>query len=67
LWKGRPLLLLFVLLLEFDEELGVVLYLVVNVLFTAGVLLAAERRRVLEVDSAVLTVKVWHYYYINIL
>jgi hypothetical protein len=48
------------LLLELNEELRVVLDLVEDVLLAAGVLLAPERRRMLEIDSAVLAVKVRH-------
>jgi hypothetical protein len=57
---GLGLLLLFMLLLEFNEELGVVLYFVVNVFLAPRVLLSAKGRRVLQVDPTILTVKVRH-------
>ena len=61
-FKHHLLLLTFMLLLELDEELRVVLYLVVDVLLTATMLFAAEGGRVLQVDSAVLTIEVRHDY-----
>jgi hypothetical protein len=53
------------LLLELNKELRVVFNLVINVLFSSAVLLPAERRRVLQIDSAVLAIKVRHYYLYN--
>ena len=50
------------LLLELDEELRVVLDLVVDVLLAATMLFAAEGGRVLQVDSAILTIEVRHDY-----
>ena len=44
------------------EKLLKVLDLVVEVFFAACVLVATERRRVLQVDAAVLTIEVWHFY-----
>lgn len=54
--------LTFMLLLELNEELGVELNLVVYVLLSPAMLLPPKGRGVLQIDSAVLTVKVRHYY-----
>ena len=48
------------LLLKFHQELLVVFYLVMDVFLSFGVLFATERRRVFQVDSAVLTEEVRH-------
>ena len=50
------------LLLELNEELRVVLNLIIYVFLPSAMLLSSEGRRVLQIDSAVLTVKVRHYY-----
>jgi len=50
------------LLLKLDEELRIVFHLIIDMFFSSAMLLSAKRRRVFEVDSAVLTVKVRHYY-----
>ena len=50
------------LLRELDQELFVVLYFVLNVFSTFCMLLAAKGRRVLQVNSTILTEKVWHFY-----
>ena len=50
----------FMLLLELDEELRVELNLVVDVLLSPAMLLPPKGRGVLQIDSAVLTVKVRH-------
>ncbi len=55
------------LLLELDKELGVELYFVIYVFLSSGVLLSSEWRRVLQVYTAVLTVKVGHVYNYNTL
>ena len=55
----------FMLLLELDKELGIEFYFVIYVFLSSGVLLSSERRRVLQVYTAVLTVKVRHVYNYN--
>ena len=52
----------FMLLLELNEKLGVELNLVVYVLLSSAMLLPPKWRGVLQIDSAVLAVKVRHYY-----
>ena len=47
-------------LLELEEELGVVLDFVVDMLLAPRVLLATKGRGVLQVDAAVLAVEVRH-------
>ena len=49
-----------ILLLKFHQELFIVFYLVMDVFLSFGVLFATERRRVFQVDSAVLTEEVRH-------
>ena len=55
-------LLTFMLLLELDQELRVVFNFIIDMLLSPAMLFSAKRRRVLQVDSAVLAIKVRHYY-----
>lgn len=55
------LLLLKLPLLELVQELLVILDLIVDMFLAAGVLLATEWGRVLQVDTTVLTVEIWHF------
>ena len=48
-------------MLKLNQELGVVFDLVEIVFLAAGVLFAAEGRRVLQKDAAVFTVEIWHF------
>lgn len=49
-------------MLELDEELRVELDLVIDMFLSSGVLLPTERRGVLQVYTAVLTIEVGHFY-----
>ena len=63
MWHQLGALLLTIL--ELYHELLVEFRLIVDVFFSTVVLLSTKRRRVFEVDSAVLTEKVWHYFEFN--
>ena len=63
MWHQLGALLLTIL--ELYHELLVEFRLIVDVFFSTVVLLSSKRRRVFEVDAAVLTEKVWHYFEFN--
>jgi hypothetical protein len=50
------------LLLELDKELRVVFDFIIDMFLSPAMLFSAKRRRMFQVDSAVLTIKVRHYY-----
>ena len=47
-------------LLEFQQELVVVLILIENVFFTSCMLFASKGWRMLEINSTIFTIEVWH-------
>ena len=55
-------LLTFMLLLELDKELRVIFDFIIDMFLSPAMLFSAKRRRMLQVDSAVLAIKVRHYY-----